>query len=253
MAIVFGVVFFANNAEYGWNVLPLIASLAFLLLPSYFWARRIRALHRKKSCFQNDVANIRNRISSIEMRREKLLQLSKDIASSHVRAEMAATDNLIQSTLPILGRIQARYEVELWRIRLLRWKNSVEPLLFGAERGTAGSRASIIGKVSEAITRGKTMLDEVSTADNGGGLQDIRRQLDEAIAANGTFLQLLYNMEARSTIKGLSPLEEGRPIVQDGAFATVFDSHLQAAALKRSLEDLEAEFDRMSAEDLLKA
>jgi hypothetical protein len=233
-----------------WSTIP----LSLVALPVFLWTRRFILSLRKKDCLKNNEIRVRDRLSELADREAKLQKIQSNMRKSPVAESLTTTQALIDNTLPLIARMKARYLSEAWRISIVRWNNQIEPVLSRNQ----DERRTMIEKDIESV---QSYIDKTAKLRNTlkenkylgveMSINNMLVEVEELTSLAKEMLQLLFSEQTRMTLKDLSPLSSTNYASKMEIYRNTFNTSKETMMLKKSLDELQSEYDRIDAEDFL--
>ncbi len=221
--------------------------------------RVLRGTHVSSSLRELE-RDIRTNLLAIEQQRRQIEGLKR-----HAEAPMATgggeAARLLAESERVLEAHRARYDGEMIKLRVLRWRNRLEPIFLGAGGHDPTTAAKRLRALGSAMSEGVAMLEALEHEGRGAGPEagapaTISRLREDLRLCRLLFAGLL-NRQVAETARGLSPLSAAGPGVDDylleeaDRVASRLDPTLTVESFRESLEQLRYELDRMEAERTL--
>jgi hypothetical protein len=195
---------------------------------------------------------VRNRLSELEDREAKLQKIKSRMIKSPVAESLKTTQALIDDSLPLIERMKARYLSEAWRLSIVRWNNLIEPVFLRNQ----DERWTMIEKDIESVksyiditTKLKNTLKDNKYLGIETAIDNVLLEVEELMSRAKEMLQLLFSEQTRITLKDLSPLSSTRYTSKMEIYRNTFSTNRQTMMLKKSLDELQSEYDRIAAEE----
>ncbi|MBN1525432.1 MAG: hypothetical protein JW904_13165 [Spirochaetales bacterium] len=210
-----------------------------------------------KNYLKSDETNIHSRIQEITSRNEKLNIVRNNIKEGKKTDKMKSMSLLIDNAEQLLMKYRGRYEVELWKIEIIRWKNSLEPIeaeWTKLDYQGCIKRMEALKKAIQAGEQLKTTYTENTLSKTPDGKAALK-SLKQALAVCDRFYEGLTARQAKLAINDVSPVDETaakQEVAQNQeTHENLFNAKSDVTSFITAFEELEGEFDRIEAEDKL--
>ena len=248
--------------EYALDFYIFMGSLVIVSLSLLGVGLRIDLYLRKveKTCKKyliDDEHNIAKRIKDIEERISKIDNVRERVMASEQSDKTASMLTLLENAHTLLVSYRNRYQLEFWKIALIRWKNSLEPIEFEWQKCNYNECTEKMEALARAVAEGKQFVSEYSENALAGIPEgsNVIGDFHEALAVCSKFNEGLLARQARLAINDVSPLEERSKDLKTAAgkenYKELFNARSDVSSFVEAFEELEAEFDRLEAEEQL--
>ncbi|WP_395095293.1 hypothetical protein [Armatimonas sp.] len=213
-------------------------------------------------CLRNDEETIRQRLSDIAQREQRLEETRQQVvtsvgdAATHER--WSKVRQTIDSAAGVLSKQRDRYHAKLWEIALVRWQNALEPLAADWESLTHEACNQRLRQLERLRAQGKQYLDDWKGVDLTD-LPEARRCLERlrnALESCDQLREALIVEQARLAVQGIAPVEEALTSTLGTGNAAlhsldVFNARAALGEFESAFDELEAEYNRLRSEDEL--
>ncbi|MFP4112873.1 MAG: hypothetical protein ACOC2Y_00620 [Spirochaetota bacterium] len=206
---------------------------------------------------KGDERNVGERIRDIDNRVRRIGQVRMKALAGKESDKQRSMLDLMDNAQAMLERYRDRYEIELWKIEVLRWKNTLEPIAFQWQQADYNTCDRKLDELSAAIEAAGALLERyrshrLSDLDEAEAvMDDISEYLDHC----HSFYEGITARQAKLAINDDSPADPRVATVASSGTAeeTLLRSRNDVASFVHAFEDLENEFDRIDADDSLSA
>ena len=232
-------------------------SLLFFLIGSFVDLKIKKGEIICKKYLINDENNINDRTINIDKRIDKIQEVRKRILSGEKSKKMDSMSKLLDNAENLLINYKNRYKIELWKIALIRWKNTLEPIEFEWQQSNYLECNNRLESLNKATAAGKTLLNEYSKNELSkiSEAKNTISDFKDAIAICNKFYEGLTARQAKLAINDVSPLEDKSQDLKITSnkedYAELFNARSDVTSFVNAFEELESEFDRLEAEDNL--
>jgi hypothetical protein len=199
--------------------------------------------------------DIREQLQALNGRLEQIERLRGHLdgaaAADHAVRLLAEGERVLQES-------RARYDAELLKLRMLRWRNRLGAVLAGRQREGLAAGEQRLRALRAMMSDGAEMLEAARRSEPvSGGESGAVEQLEEDLRSCRLVFDELLNRQVVEAVRDLSPLSSAGPSVPDGRLAEArevairLDRSLSAESFRQSLEQLRYELDRIEAERTL--
>ncbi|RPJ05147.1 MAG: hypothetical protein EHM28_12675 [Spirochaetaceae bacterium] len=249
------------SPEYRINLLWFFSSFLGVMIAAIIAGRKIDKLQRKdkivsKKYLSGDEANIHKRIDEIKNRIEKLSTVRTNIKEGKKSEKMKSMLVLLDNAEEMLLKYEGKYRAELWKIGVIRYKNTLEPVEHDWQKLDYQGCIDRMKDLKDAISRGEALkttqtTDPLSKTREG---KEVVRELASALKICDQFFEGLTARQAKLAIKDISPVDETakKKELETGMDDnSLFNTQSDVSTFVSAFEELESEFDRLEAEEKL--
>ena len=213
-------------------------------------------------CLRNDEETIRQRLSDIAQREQRLEETRQQVVTSvgdaATQERWSKVRQTIDSAAGVLSKQRDRYHAKLWEIALVRWQNALEPLAADWESLTHEACNQRLRQLERLRAQGKQYLDDWEGVDLTD-LPEARRCLERlrnALESCDQLREALIVEQARLAVQGIAPVEEALTSTLGTGNAAmhaldVFNARAALGEFESAFDELEAEYNRLRSEDEL--
>lgn len=213
-------------------------------------------------CLRNDEETIRQRLSDIAQREQRLEETRQQVVTSvgdvATQERWSKVRQTIDSAAGVLSKQRDRYHAKLWEIALVRWQNALEPLAADWESLTHEGCNQRLRQLERLRAQGKQYLDDWEGVDLTD-LPEARRCLERlrnALESCDQLREALIVEQARLAVQGIAPVEEALTSTLGTGNAAmhaldVFNARAALGEFESAFDELEAEYNRLRSEDEL--
>ena len=211
-------------------------------------------LKRNTEHLRRDEVRIEERIHAFKIRLERIGDVRGNLKNSTRDQTKDSVGNILDNSENLIRQYQMRYRVELLKVELIRWQNKIEAIAYGSDNITYQQVSVRIRELTPIIEEGRGHLErlkEDEAAETREG-EDTIANLTASLQNTEDLYDALIAQQAKLAILGISPIEsKERKIGEVDKNLSDISSRAAASRFSSSLTELEAEFDRIQAEEEL--
>jgi len=233
-------------------------TIVYLLARILTSALGIRLFPKKpKSCLRQDEQKVHQRLQELQEREKPVYALKKQAAPITDLQKRQKIENTLKDALAALRSQGEQYRAKLWEIQLVRWHNTLKPLLAYWMNQNERQYHSLPEQLLNVRQQGQKMLSEWKGQDlakNSIGRQNINR-LIQALKTCDQLYQDIIAYQATKTVKTISHFEthaySSDETIEALNEVDIFTSLPDVDAFSSGLQELEKEYFRLQSEKAL--
>jgi len=216
--------------------------------------RSKRRIVLSKKYLKKDEEAINTRIKDIKERIAKIQQIMKQVKADLKSENTQTMLKILDDTKKLFMEYHIKYSGELWKLELIRWKNTLEHIESNWKKADYKELVLRLELLKEAKLKGIYLLDtwnENEYAKSKEG-KAIILYLYELIDGCSQFHEAILAREAKLLINDISPLDdkvrEIKSVNGTDSYSVLFNAKNDVLTFFTDYEELEKEFDRLEAE-----
>ena len=203
--------------------------------------------------------NVKERMRNIRDRIEKIHQVR---ASAHAGKESEKQKSmlaLLDNAEKMLDQYRERYEIELWKLEVIRWKNTLEPIAFEWQQADYDRCGRKLEQLQHAIDNAKSIKEkyESSPLASIDEAKKVIANVDEYIEICHKFYEGITARQAKLAINDVTPLDaqltHGDMLSDQRDQGILLQSRDDVDRFVQAFEGLENEFDRIEADERIQS
>lgn len=216
---------------------------------------RVIFRHQPRFYLRRNEQIIRQRLEELKARERQIVAMQQRIEQEITGEQWQRVHEVLEKGAETLRLQSEHYRAKLWEISMLRWQNTLEPLVDEWDNLTYEECGRRLKALTATCQRGEITLQEwkqtdLATTPDG---QSYIMRLQEVLTACEQLRQALLAQQALLAVKGITPLEETSQSIPKPSAALeqfeLFHTRVTLGEFSSAFTELESEYIRLQNEE----